>query len=312
MARPSNVLLHGLALLVGLLTLVAGSDRTVKGASTIARERGVSTFFVGVTLVAIGSSLPEIATSVYGAAYGQGSLVIGHIVGSATSQITLGIGVVALLAPLSATREEVTTYGAGMVVAMLVMLLAITSGVVSRVEGVAMALAYLAFVAVRYEYTDDAEAVESRLSESAALSHPLLWAVAGLGLVIVGGHLLVTGARGVAVSVGAPTYLLGLLTGLGTTTPEIVVASLAVRREEGGIAVGTLFGSNITDPLFSLGVGAAVAPLAVENVDATLVSIGYMLAVSAAVVAVFYRREEVGRWAGAACLALYVPTLFLG
>lgn len=83
--------------------LVLGSDWTVKGAWTIARERDVWTFFVGVTLVAIGSSLPEIATAIYGAADGHGSLLVGHVVGSATSQITLWVGVVALLAPLSAT-----------------------------------------------------------------------------------------------------------------------------------------------------------------------------------------------------------------
>ncbi|MBP1986553.1 sodium:calcium antiporter [Halolamina salifodinae] len=306
------MLLHALSLLAGLVTLVAGSDRTVKGASMIARDRGVSAFFVGVTLVAVGSSLPEVATSAYGAAYGQGPLVIGHIVGSATSQITLGIGLVAILAPLPAARSEVLTYGVGMVVAMATMLLVVSSGRVGRLQGVLMALAYLGFIAARYELTDDTDVVGSRVSTDETLSHPVLWAVAGLVLVIVGGHLLVTGARGVADALGAPTYLLGLLTGLGTTTPEIVVAALAVRREEGGIAVGTLFGSNITDPLFSLGVGAAVAPLAVENVDATLLSIGYMLLVSATVVVVFYRREEVGRWAGAACLALYVPTLFLG
>ena len=302
---------EALAVLVGTGMLVLGSDRTVTGASTIARERDVSAFFVGVTLVAIGSSLPEIATAVYGAAYGHGSLVVGHVVGSATSQITLGVGVVALLAPLSATREEVATYGAGMVVAMLVMLLAVASGTVTRLQGVIMAFAYLGFVAIRYEHTDDDE-VGSRLSESDTLDHPLVWAVLGIALVVAGGHLLVTGARSVAAAVGVPTYLLGLLTGLGTTTPEIVVAALAVRRERGSIAVGTLFGSNITDPLFSLGVGAAVAPIAVENLDVTLLSVGYMLAVSTAVALAFYRRDEVGRLTGVGCLLLYVPAPFLG
>ncbi|MFC6737099.1 sodium:calcium antiporter, partial [Halolamina salina] len=179
-----------LALVVGIGMLVFGSDRTVQGASTIARERGVSTFFVGVTLVAIGSSLPEIATAVYGAAYGQGSLVVGHVVGSATSQITLGVGVVALLAPLSATRNEVATYGAGMVVAMGVMLLAVSSGRVTRLQGVLMALGYLGFVAVRYAYTDHGS-VASRLSESDAIDRPLLWAAVGIVLVVAGGHLLV-------------------------------------------------------------------------------------------------------------------------
>lgn len=202
------------------------------------------------------------------------------------------------------------TYGAEMVVAMLIVVLAVASGTVGRLQGVAMAVASLGFVAIRYEHTDDG--MSSRLSKSDALDRPLPWAVLGLGLVIVGGHLLVTGARGVAAAVGVPTYLLGLLTGLGMTTPEIVVAALAVRRERGGIAVGTLFGSNITDPLFSLGAGAAVAPIAVENLEATLLSVGYMLVVSTAVALVFYRRDEVGRLTGVGCLLLYVPALFLG
>ena len=299
-------------LVAGVTMLVLGSDRTVQAAATVARDRGVSTFFVGVTLVAIGSSLPEIATSVYGAAYGHGSLVVGHIVGSATSQITLGVGLVALLAPLSADSGKVTTYGIGMVAAMLSMLLAVSSGVVTRVEGVVMALAYLSFVVVRYEHTDYDDAVGSRLTDENALERPLLWGGAGLALVLVGGHLLVTGARGVAASFGASVYLLGLLTGLGTTTPEIAVAALAVHRDRGGIAVGTLFGSNITDPLFSLGVGATVAPISVDNPETTLLSVGYMLVVSAVVVAVFYSREEVGRWAGVGCLLLYLPALILG
>jgi cation:H+ antiporter len=304
------VFVDAVALLVGTAMLVLGSDRTVQAAATVARERGLSTFFVGVTLVSVGSSLPEIATAVYGSAYGHGSLVVGHIVGSATSQITLGIGVVALLAPLAADSGKVTTYGVGMLAAMTAMLGAVSSGTVSRVEGVALALAYLGFVALRYEHTEFDDA-GSRLGDD-ALSHPVAWGAVGLTLVVLGGHLLVTGARGVAAELGASIYLLGLLTGLGTTTPEIAVAALAVHRERGGIAVGTLFGSNITDPLFSLGVGAAVAPIAVANPGTTLLSVGYMLAVSAVVVAVFHRREEVGRWAGTGCLLLYLPALFLG
>jgi len=301
-----------LTLVLGVVMLVLGSDRTVQAAATVARDRGVSTFFVGVTLVAVGSSLPEIATAVYGAAYGHGSLVVGHVVGSATSQITLGVGIVALLAPLSADAGKVTTYGVWMVVAMLAMLVAVTSGTVTRLQGVAMALAYLGFLAARYESSDYDDAVGTRLTDAEAVSRPLAWGLVGLALVLVGGHLLVTGARGVAATLGASVYLLGLVTGLGTTTPEIAVAALAVHRERGGIAVGTLFGSNITDPLFSLGVGAAVAPIVVDNLEATLLSVGYMLVVSAAVVAVFYRREEVGRWTGVGCLLLYLPTLFLG
>jgi cation:H+ antiporter len=298
-----------LALLAGVTTLVYGGDRVVDGASELARRAGVSTFFVGVTVVAVGSSLPEIATSLYAAAYGSGDLVVGHIVGSATSQITLGVGLVALAGPLSVARHKTRVYGGGMLAAMAVMAVALQSGTVTRTQGALMVLAYLGFLAVLAEHEDYAEHVrDTELTRERAAGY----VVVGLALVLVGGHLLVTGGQRLAVRVGVPSYLVGLVTGLGTTAPEIAVALVAVRRDRSGIAVGTLFGSNITDPLFSLGVGAAVAPIAVENLEATLLSVGYMLVVSTAVALVFYRRDEVGRLTGAGCLLLYVPALFLG
>ncbi|MFC6988251.1 sodium:calcium antiporter [Haloplanus sp. GCM10025708] len=302
-----NHLLDGAMLLCGLAALVYGSDRAVTSATAIARSLGVSVFFIGVTLVAIGSSLPEIATSIYAAAYGAGDLLVGHIVGSATSQITLGIGIVALVSPLSLAREKVRTYGGGMMAAMGAMLVVLWSGDVTRIEGVVLALGYLGFVLVRYEHADYRDDV-TRIADPNDVSHPLVWLAVGIGFVVAGGHLLVTGATALATDLGTPDYLLGLVTGLGTTAPEIAIAALAVYRGQSGIAVGTLFGSNITDPLFSLGVGAAVGGVQVAHRSAAVTSVAYMLVASAAVVAVFYHRERVGRMDAMGCLLLYVPT----
>ncbi|WP_435144832.1 sodium:calcium antiporter [Halobaculum sp. P14] len=297
------------ALVVGLVLLVYGSNRIVASATSLARHAGVSTFFIGVTVVAVGSSIPEIATSVYGAAYDTGGFVVSHIVGSATSQITLGIGVVALAGTLTVPREKTRLYGAEMVLAMAAMLLAVRSGVVTRLEGVLMAAGYAAFLAVGYEHDDYQSMVERHTADRGPRT--VAWLVVGLSMVVAGGHLLVTGARGVAVAVGVPWYLLGVVTGLGTTAPEIAIALLAVRRSEESVAVGTLLGSNITDPLFSLGVGAAVDGIVVEQPDTAVVSTAYMLAASVAVLAVLYRQRTV-RWRDATlCLLLYVPTFLI-
>ncbi|MFB6270862.1 MAG: sodium:calcium antiporter [Halobacterium sp.] len=295
-------------LLAGVTMLVYGGDRVVDGASALARYADVSTFFVGVTVVAVGSSLPEIATSVYAAAYGSGDLVVGHIVGSVTSQITLGVGVVALAAPLSVARHKTRIYGGGMLAAMAVMAVALQSGTITRTQGALMVVTYLGFLAVLAEHEDYAEHVrDAELTVRRATAYVL----AGLALVLVGGHLLVTSGQRIAVQSGVPSYVVGLVTGLGTTTPEIAVSLVAVRRDRDGIAVGTLFGSNITDPLFSLGVGAALAGVHVGDVPGTLDSIGYMIVASAAVVAVVYTRRPVGRLGALACIVLYVPTFLI-
>lgn len=294
------------ALLVGLALLVYGGERTVAGASRLARDFGVSVFFIGVTLVATGSSLPEIATTIYAASYGAGDLAVGHIIGSATSQITLGIGLVALLSPLVAAREKIRTYGGGMLFAMLLMLGAIWSGSVSHLEGVVLAVLYLAFVAFRYEHEDYEPTLDRHVESIESTRKAAAWVVVGLAAVIVGGHLLVTGGTSVARALGVPRHLIGVITGLGTTLPEIVIAGLAIRRGESGIAIGTLLGSNITDPLFSLGLGAAVGGIDLAHRAAAVRSAGYMLVASAVVVGVFYWREEITRTAGAGCVVLYL------
>jgi cation:H+ antiporter len=305
------MLTHALTVGIGLALLLYGGEKAVEAAVAIARRFGVPTLLIGGTLVAVGSSIPEVATAVYAGLYGAGDFAVGHIIGSATSQITLGIGVVALLTPLHLERQKVGFYGLGMILAMGLMILAIGSGLVTRLEGACLVLAYLFFLALRIRTDRDSSAID-RVGEPGH-SHRMagVWILVGFTLVATGGHLLVTGSRALAVSLGVPEYLLGLMTGLGTTTPEIVIAALAVHRDEGDIAVGTLFGSNVTDPLFSFGLGALVGGFSIEHTGATVLSGGYMLAVSTVVVALFYVNGGISRRGALGCIALYAPTYLL-
>lgn len=305
-----NPVFELLLVLAGVTMLVFGADRAVEGAGALADFYGVSTFFIGVTVVAVGSSLPEIVTSMYAAVYDTGALLVGHIVGSATSQITLGLGVVGLVAPVVVPREKVLTYGAGMVAAMSVMLAVVyTGGTITHVEGAAMVALYVLFLYALFEHED----YEEHLAEQPehTRGRAALLVVFGIALVVVGGHLLVTYGQAFALSVGIPQYFVGVVTGLGTTFPEIVVAVAAVHRERGGIAVGTLLGSNITDPLFSLGVGAAFGEVRIAEVGSVLPGIVYMLVVSTAIILAFASREEMDRSLGVPCLVLYLPTFLV-
>lgn len=333
--------LTGLAtLLVGLALLVVGSDRTVDSAATLAEVVGFSTFFVGGTLVAVGTSLPEITTAIYAAVYGVGGLAVGHIAGSATAQITLGIGFVAVTVSFGVARDNVRKYGGGMLFAMLAMLVVVQSGDVSRLEGALMAGVYVLFISRQFDAEDydhhklggdgsagedgngpDAgdgngpDAGEDGNGEGTTGRTPVarLLAVVAVGLltVAVGGHLLVSGSQTVARELGVSTHLLGLLTGFGTTVPEVLVALTAVRRSEGDIAGGTLLGSNITDPLFSLGLGAAAGGIVLDEPRVAVLTTGYMLLVSGVVLGMLYRRETLYRRHGIACILLYLPVLII-
>jgi cation:H+ antiporter len=296
----------------GLLLLVYGSDRTVASASAFAHALGVSTLFIGITIVAVGSSLPEIATSIYGSVYDTGDFVVAHIVGSATSQITLGIGILALTASLSFERRTVYRYGTGMVAAMAIMLVGVWGGRISRLLGAVMVVLYAFFLLFRFEHDGYQQSVESRVESDRSVPRLIVQFVVGIAMVIVGGHLLITGARGVAVELGVPWYLLGVVTGLGTTIPEIAIGASSIYHDEESIAIGTLLGSNITDPLFSLGIGAAVGTIVIDDPQVAVVGTAYMLAASAIVLLLAYWRETFGRAEGILCVLLYLPTYLVG
>jgi len=172
-------------------------------------------------------------------------------------------------------------------------------------------IAYVAFIHDLYSHEGGEEVTSEVVEGQTPLRDAAPWIVIGITLVAIGGHLLVTNGVAIARVFDVPAYLVGLLTGLGTTTPEIAVASLAARRGRAGISVGSLLGSNITDPVFSLGIGALVATVGVSDPQAIFVSTGYMLVASLAVLGLMYWRRGIDRWTGLGCVLLYLPSFVL-
>jgi cation:H+ antiporter len=172
-----------------------------------------------------------------------------------------------------------------------------------------MVLVYVFFLYFMYNSQGGEEVVEGVDIEHG--KHPYLFLVLGLIAVPVGAHLMVESGIEIARLLGVPQFLVGQLTGLGTTIPEIAVAGLAAYRQTAGISAGSLLGSNITDPLFSLGVAGFVADVSVTDI-AQVTSAGmYMIAVSTFVIVVFAWRERISRPMAILCILLYLPSIFL-
>jgi cation:H+ antiporter len=297
--------------LLGLTALIAGADRAVNAGGDLALYYGVSPFFIGVTVISIGTSIPEMVTSVYAAYYGAGDLVVGNIVGSEITQITLAVAVVAFISPIVAVRRNIAIYGTAMLLAMIIMILTLDDGVIGRSEGFLMMLAYTQFIYTLYTNEGGEEITEEVIEEPRSPRESLPWILGGLLLVVVGGQLMVINGVELARLVGIPEYLIGLLTGFGTTLPEIVVAGIAAHEGRKGISIGSLLGSNITDPVFSLGIGALFFDVVVESMATVRLSLFYMLVVSVAVLGILYWRQGIDRRAAVVCLVLYLPTFFI-
>lgn len=310
-----------LVFLLGLVVLLWGGDKLVDSATALALRYGLSPFFVGVSVISIGTSIPEIAVTLLSAIAGAGDIVVGNIIGSEVAQITLAVGIVALIAPIASKRKDVMMYGGSMIAAMVIMVLALNSGgasttlglfesgLITRFEGILMVLVYIFFLYFMYNSQGGEEILEGVEVEQ----QEYLWTFLFLGLVLVpvGAHFMVDAGVTLAELLGVPQYLIGLLTGLGTTIPEIAVAGLAAYRQTAGISAGALLGSNITDPLFSLGIAGLVADVAVTDIAQINVSGMYMIGVSTLVVGYFAWRERIDRPFAVLCILLYLPALVL-
>lgn len=295
----------------GLVMLFAGGDLFVKGASSMALRMGVSRLTIGLTVVAFGTSAPELIVSLDAATQGVGDISLGNVVGSNIANVSLILGLSALVQPLTVQAKVVRWDAPIMVVTSLCLVAVMADGEASRLDGVLLMLGLIAFIGFTYwegkrepqeiqdEFTIASPATRSGIAGS------VLRFLGGLGLLIVGGQLLVTGAVSTAVSWGVSHATIGLtIVAIGTSLPEAVTSVLASLRGQGDIAIGNVVGSNIFNVLGILGVTSVVSPLGLGAI--TAVDLGVMVAIAFALALLLLWRGRVGRLEGGLLMAVFV------
>jgi cation:H+ antiporter len=311
-----NVLLF----LAGLAGLIAGAELLVRGASKLALSFGISPLVVGLTVVAFGTSSPELAVSVGAALDGRTELAIGNVVGSNVFNVLFILGLAALITPLVVDVQLIRQEVPLMIGASLILLALGLDGRLGLADGLLMLLlmvAYTVFLVVqsrRQTAAAHAEyAAEVRPAEpggwDSRLPVQLLLVAAGLGLLVLGSDALVTASIAFAKAMGVSDLVIGLtIVAAGTSMPEVAASVTAAFKGERDIAVGNVVGSNIFNILGCLGVSALAAggaglavPPSVLNFD-----IWVMLAVALACLPVMLSGREIARWEGAVFLLYYV------
>ncbi|MFC3477986.1 sodium:calcium antiporter [Halobacterium litoreum] len=255
-----SVLLASLGVLAGVVGLWAGARLLVESAAAIARRLGVSEAAIGLTVVAVGTSLPELVVTVDAALSGYPNVAVGNVVGANAFNATFVLGVTALVVPLGVTRASAGRNAALLAVGAGVPALVLLDGSVSQFEGVVLCLAWLAslpaFARIEHPVEPDVETEPVTRWTVAAL-------VAGTALVLASGDLLVQSATSLAAAAGVSTWVVGTtIVAAGTSTPELATNVLAARRGRVGIAVGNVVGSNVFRPTGVLGAAALAGPIA--------------------------------------------------
>lgn len=303
---------------LGLVTLVAGAQLLVRGAAKLALSLAISPLVVGLTVVAFGTSAPELAISVRSAWGGQTDLALGNVVGSNIFNVLVVLGVSALIVPLvvapQVVRQEVPVM---LGVSLLLFALAL-DGSIGRVDGallVGLLAAYTAFLlwqsrresrATREAYAHTLEGAPDRAWDR-HWSAQLGLIAAGLALLVAGAEWLVEAAVAIAAALGLSEMVIGLtIVAAGTSLPEAATSVVAALRGERAIAVGNVIGSNAFNILAVLGLSGLVAPAALPVAPAMLsFDLPVMIAVAAACLPIFFSGHLIARWEGALFLAYY-------
>jgi len=299
--------------LAGLGLLVLGAEWLVKGASRLAAAVGVSPLVIGLTVVAYGTSAPEMAVSVKAAWAGQPDLALGNVVGSNVFNVLFILGASALIAPLVVAAQLVRLDVPIMIGLSFLTLALAADGSIGRLDGallIAGAIAYTVFqvrqsrkesVAIRDEFAKEYGAMRGSTAAN------LAFIAAGLVLLVLGSRWLVTGAVAFAQAFGVSELVIGLtIVAAGTSLPEVATSLLAAIRGERDIAVGNVVGSNIFNLLAVLGVSAVVSPDGLPA-PAALVrfDLPIMVAVAVACLPIFASGALIARWEGVLFLFYY-------
>ena len=297
-------------LTIGLVALYFGGEWLIRGATALASRLGVSPLAIGLTVVAFGTSTPELVVSLDAVLSGANDIAVGNVVGSNIANIGLILGLAALVRPAVVQAKIVRVDLPIMVAVSLVLAAVLADGGASRTEGFMLLVALVAYCGFTFwEAGRESPRMRDELA-GAAPSHETgagsaaLFVVVGLLLLVAGGHFFVAGAVDLARAHGVSQAAIGLtVVAVGTSLPELVTSVLASRRGKGDIAVGNVVGSNIFNILGIVGVTALVRPLELGGIGPPdlVVLVGLAVATAAAV----RFRGGLGRVEGTALLAVF-------
>lgn len=297
-------------LVIGFVLLIKGADFFVEGSSSVAKRLRVPSIIIGLTIVAMGTSLPECAVSVTASLANQNALAVSNVVGSNIFNLMVVCGVCALFSPLAVKKDTLKKeFPFSIVCALLLLGLGYMGMTLGRVDGILFLVIFACFLVWMVKSALNARAnAEEEDIELLSVWRCIVYIVGGAIAIKFGGDFVVDGASVVASKLGMSQNLIGLtIVATGTSLPELVTSIVAARKNEVDMALGNVIGSNIFNILFVLGIAASISPIAfiMENV----IDIILLIAMSGLVWVFAWTKQKIGKTEGIAMLLIYAGYL---
>ncbi len=300
-----------ISVLCGLVLLGVGAEGLVRGSSSIALRMGVTPLVIGLTIVAMGTSSPELIVSLQAALGGNSDLALGNIVGSNICNVALILGAAALARPLDVRYPLLQREVPVMIAVTLVLAAFLHDGVLSRIEGAVLAASAVIYTVLIYRSARNEHNAEVVAEYAQELRKPqpsgyrsALLVAAGFAGLLVGANILVSGAIVIAQTLGMSQVLIGLtVIAIGTSLPELAISVVAARRNDADVAFGNVLGSNILNILLVLGVVAMIKPISAAGLRP--LDLGVLIGSAVLVYLLMWPRRKLSRWDGAILLLGY-------
>ena len=311
------MIIHLLFLGLSLLLLIGGAESLVRGSSSLALRLGLSKLMVGLTIVAFGTSSPELFVSLKAALVGQGDIALGNVVGSNIFNIGLILGLTALVCPIPVHFQVIKIDAPIALLTAIILSALLLDFHLGRIEGFLFFAGLIAYVwmnvilARRETKANQILEVEGEVPDKPSKHWVLdmVLILAGLGILVLGSRLLVEHAVLLAQSLGVSEAIIGLtIIAAGTSMPELATSLVAAFRKQPDIAIGNVVGSNIFNILGILGISSLVVPLSAPGISAF--DLGTMILFSVLLLPLLYTGRILHRFEGALLLALYGAYVF--
>jgi len=303
----TTLLINFIKVFIGFAALIGGAELCVRGACHIAQKLHISKTLIGLTVVAFGTSLPEMFVSFVAAFQNEPSIAVGNVVGSNIANITLILGCAALMMPLMTDKGIIRKEIPLMIAAAVMIFIFALSGSVSRLEGIVLLAMFVFFTLLsirRYMKEVVCDTDDTAPSQSTLIS--LLIMASGFILLFFGGDWVVDGGKSIARSFGVSEWLIGMtIVALGTSLPELATSVVAAFKGQIEISLGNVIGSNLFNSLCVLGGAALISPPVVQHIELYR-DILIMVVISIAIYPLAIRKMQISRFEGAFLLLFYI------
>lgn len=292
--------------------MFAGAEGLIRGSSALALRAGISPLVVGLTVVAFGTSSPELVVSINAALDQNGGIAIGNVIGSNICNIALILGISAIISPMLVQAQVIKREIPIMIGVTLLFSAIMLTGIVSRIEGFILlaGIVIYTFVSIYLSRKENNSAVNEEFKEGLPKASQKIWVsvllvIAGLAFLIYGANVFVEGAVALAKRAGLSEVVIGLtIVAAGTSLPELITSAVAAYKKEADIALGNIVGSNIFNILSIIGITALISP--VDSSGITLVDISVLILTSVLIWPLSRSGSKLSRWEGGILLMVYV------